>query len=273
MGRFEGTILAVFVLVVVVAAKAAVAGIGSTYDMSRMLSQPHPLAGQMGTRWDPVIPGAQPYVPTPAPVSGAAPQPVTKPAPVAGASVISSVQPSSGSSESMAKLTSKGGYGGWLSEIRVGALKHSAAISTNTPKETGIDANVEILFVSPDFLKVLWSPRPHIGASFNTSSSNTDQVYGGLTWEWIPIDWLFLDFSLGLSGHNGRLNNDGVEADAGRRREFGCRVLARESIELGFILGDRHSLSAVWDHISHAGFCDDENEGMDNAGIRYGYRF
>jgi hypothetical protein len=119
----------------------------------------------------------------------------------------------------------------------------------------------------------VWSPRPHLGASFNASDANTDQVYAGLTWEWMPFDSLFIDFSFGFAGHNGRLENDPGDTDTGRRREFGCSVLFRESLEVGYVFLRRHSLSVMWDHISHGGLCDDENEGMDNLGARYGYRF
>jgi hypothetical protein len=51
------------VLVLVLGVRGAAAG-NATYDMTRMLSQPHPLARQMGTRWRPALPGA----PSPPPV-------------------------------------------------------------------------------------------------------------------------------------------------------------------------------------------------------------
>ena len=54
--------------------------------------------------------------------------------------------------------------------------------------------------------------------------------------------------------------------------EFGCRLLFRESLELGWRFNQRHSISAMIDHISNGGLCD-ANDGMDNAGIRYGYKF
>ncbi len=165
------------------------------------------------------------------------------------------------------------GKWGWLSEIRLGVLKHSVPISTSTPKEKGIDGNVEVLFTSPGWLGWMWSPRPHIGASFNASSDDTDMAYSGLTWEWQPFGNFFIDASLGFAVHNGRLHVDGADEDSGRRREFGCKALFRESIEFGYRIKKRHSLSAIWDHVSHGGLCDDENEGMDNAGLRYGYKY
>ncbi len=119
-------------------------------------------------------------------------------------------------------------------------------------------------------MKYILSPRPHVGLSANVTE-DTDQIYTGLTWEWNPFSKFIIDFSFGFSLHNGHLHNDA--GDEGRFREFGCRVLFRESLELGYRFYDRHLVSVMWDHISHGGICDDENEGMDNLGMRYGYMF
>ena len=73
---------------------------------------------------------------------------------------------------------------------------------------------------------------------------HTDQVYAGLTWEWEPGASAFLDFSFGFSVHNGTLSNDNgsmgavAHLDETRSREFGCRVLFRESLE-GVGIGSR----------------------------------
>ncbi len=134
-----------------------------------------------------------------------------------------------------------------------------------------------MLFNSPDWLNILWSPRPHLGSSFNDREKDLEQFYGGITWEWEPIGPTFVDFSFGLSVHNGVNNTNDVngvpDPDAGRRREMGCKVLFRESLEFGFRFATRHGLSAIWDHISNGGLCSKENEGMDNLGVRYGYTF
>lgn len=161
--------------------------------------------------------------------------------------------------------------GGVVSEIRFGVLKHAVALN-HTAKETGTDANLEVLFSSPGWLGLVWSPRPTLGLTINGSGTNTDFLYGGLTWEWAPLDGLFIDLGLGFSVHDGMLDNSMIE---GRtrfdRREFGCRVLFRESLEFGYRFFGKHSLSAMWAHHSHGSLCSEENEGIDNAGIRYGY--
>ena len=49
-------------------------------------------------------------------------------------------------------------------------------------------------------------------------------------------------------------------------------ALFRESLELGYRLCDRHSLLVMGARHSHASLCHDEDEGIDNAGLRYGFR-
>ena len=239
-------------LLVCVEAKAA-----PLYDMDAFLSESHPFAS----------PSEPPYFPTPSAqqtVGGSVKvaQPTTSPLPT---------EPVVASSERKGKW-------GIVSEVRGGILKHALAFGHDA-KEKGIDGNIEVLFISPDMFEVIWSPRPHIGASFNASDDDTDQIYAGLTWEWKPVASMFVDFSFGFAVHNGNLSNDNgtmgavPNPDETRRREFGCEVLFRESLELGYRFNVTHSLSLIWDHVSHGGLCNSENEGMDNAGLRYGYRF
>lgn len=164
------------------------------------------------------------------------------------------------------------GKGSGLSEVRVGVLKHAVAFG-HTAKEGGIDGNVEALFVSPDWLAWAWSPRPHLGFTGNASKTNTDFLYAGLTWEWMFRDRLFIDLGLGISVHDGMLDNSMIEGKARfDRREFGCRALFREYLELGYRFLERHSLSLMWAHYSHGSLCNEENEGIDIAGLRYGLR-
>ena len=126
--------------------------------------------------------------------------------------------------------------------------------------------NFEVLFTSPSWLKWIWAPRPHVGLSVN-SSGDTSQAYLGLTWEWRFWRNWFFDFSLGGSVHDGKKTTNRVD-----RKELGCRVLFRESLDLGYIFAEKHSVSAFLDHISNANICD-ANEGLETVGIRYGYRF
>ena len=68
-----------------------------------------------------------------------------------------------------------------MSEVRVVGQKYAASMISNTIKETGIDGNFVVLFVSSVSKKYIWSPRLNIGGSINGSSNNTDFGHGGVT--------------------------------------------------------------------------------------------
>ena len=154
-----------------------------------------------------------------------------------------------------------------ISEVRLGILAHDHDLAPfSRSEENGIDGNFEILFRTPDCLEKYGSPRPHLGVSLNMSG-DTSQVYSGLTWEWnLTRNWFF-NFSLGASAHNGKTTTTKTD-----RKELGCRVLFRESMDIGYKFYDRHSVSAFFDHISNAKLCE-KNEGLETLGLRYGYRF
>lgn len=150
-------------------------------------------------------------------------------------------------------------------EIRLGALVHDEGPFSRN-EEDGFDINLEVLFPSPELLSVIWSPRPHLGVTVN-SNRNTSQAYFGLTWEWDFWKSWFAGFSFGGSVHDGE-----TETNKLGRKELGCRLLFRESVELGYRLNRNHGVSLFLDHISNAKLCT-KNEGLENFGLRYGYRF
>jgi lipid A 3-O-deacylase len=160
-------------------------------------------------------------------------------------------------------------------ELKYGGLAHDVPF-LGGHKEDGADVNLEFLFKSPDFLKIIWSPRPHIGADINTSH-NTNVVYAGLTWT-IPIvghlfgrqDGLFVDLSEGPSWNDGIIN---VKPQFGEtRKSLGSNILFRESFSLGYTISPKNDLSIFVDHVSNARLAD-RNEGITSAGLRIGYKF
>jgi len=153
----------------------------------------------------------------------------------------------------------------FLSEIRVGTLWHDEGLFSRR-KERGIDGNLEILFSAPHYFQKILSPRPHLGASIN-SAGDTNQVYIGLTWEGKLNEDVFTNFSFGGGYHDGYKVTDLLD-----RKSLGCRILFRESIDLGFRFDTTHSIMAHLDHISNAKLCS-TNEGLESVGIRYGYNF
>lgn len=152
-----------------------------------------------------------------------------------------------------------------ISEIRGGIYAHDISF-WSFHRENGADVNGELLFVSPKVLELLWSPRPHLGVTVNTAG-NTSHAYGGLTWEWsLPADF-FIDANLGLSVHNGKLDTDNS-----RRKSLGSPVLFRLGTALGYNITEKVNISVQFEHMSNA-YIANPNEGMDNVGLRLGYRF
>jgi lipid A 3-O-deacylase len=159
-----------------------------------------------------------------------------------------------------------------IDEIKLGGLAHDVTFG-GRHLESGADINLEMLFTPPDILRVLGSPRPHIGADINTSG-NTSDGYFGLTWGIMLIqslfgagDGVFANGSLGGAIHDGFIDT----APAGRKR-LGSRVLFRESAELGYQITPNASVSAMVDHISNANL-GTHNAGITSAGARFGFKF
>ena len=229
----------------------------SLYDRDRFLSESYPLAPQAAP------------APPPRPAAPPRSKPAPKPKPVAEKRKRRPLpELAAEPAPRRAPPPDEGrGAGGFLSEIRVGLLAHDQGpFSSN--KEDGLDVNLEFLFVSPDLLDAIWSPRPHIGFTGNTAG-DTSQAYLGLTWEWGFWRRAFAEFSFGGAVHDGELTTNMV----GRtKKELGCRILFRQSVAIGYKFAGPHSVMAHLDHMSNAGICD-ENEGLENVGIRYGYRF
>lgn len=157
------------------------------------------------------------------------------------------------------------GLAGILSEVRVGVLAHDIGVFDSS-REDGIDLNLAVYFVSPRLLDIVWSPRPHLGIAVNTAG-DTSQIYGGLAWDWRFWEPFFVEGTLALAVHDGKLNNRFSD-----RKALGCRVLFRESVSLGARILKRHSISLQFAHISNANLCG-HNTGLDTFGIQYGFRF
>lgn len=155
-----------------------------------------------------------------------------------------------------------------ISEVKLGVLAHDVHIFSSSRKEEGADFNGEILFNLPSnsFFSLIGSPRFHLGGSIN-SEGDTDQGYFGLTWDYLSDMGIFVEGSFGGAVHDGKLYS--YSAD---RKSLGSQILFRISGSLGYQFDNHHSLAVMIDHISNAGLAS-PNEGMDNVGIRYGFRF
>ncbi len=167
-----------------------------------------------------------------------------------------------------------------IDELKFGVLAHSVG-----GHEHGVDINGEVLFVSPvvpdalpglplrPLLFPVFSPRPDIGFEANTAGQ-TSQFYLGLTWTWVLARDLLragdgIDFSLGFGP---AFNNGEIRSPSPARNSLGSNVLFHTSGELGYRLNPRYEVSLFFDHSSNAGFAR-ENEGQNDAGVRFGITF
>ncbi len=155
--------------------------------------------------------------------------------------------------------------GGILSEVRLGVLDHDAGIIASD-REDGYDVNVELLFASPSALRLLLSPRPQLVIVIN-SKNKTNQLYAGLAWTFDIPKFGFIEATFGGTRHDGNTKNRETN-----RNNYGCKLLFRESLSLGFRFDPHQSVSIMLSHISNSGLCG-QNDGLDNLGIRYGDRF
>lgn len=273
---FSAAALVAAALSVCIPAKDSRAAGGQIYDMSGMLSQPHPFA-RPGDLHSPAT--------APAP-AGNAPLPGSQ----YRISTIPSappVLPATGYGPADPPQTARAGLDadrdkGWIyipdppkdskplfgiiSEARLGVLDHASSILGNG-REDGILISPEVLFTSPDFMRYIGSPMPTLGFQINTDERNF--MYGGLTWRIGFLKYFHLNLGFGMGVHDGDLGDEERANDL----KLGCRWLFHEVAALGVTLAERHVIEVQVDHYSHAHLCSRHNSGTESIGLVYGYRF
>ena len=162
-----------------------------------------------------------------------------------------------------------------VDEVKIGALAHDVGFLGHHV-ESGADVNLEFLFTPPDLLRIIGSPRPHIGADVNTAGATSDG-YFGLTWGIMLIqnlfgygDGIFANGSLGGAIHDGTPLSGAIQPPG--HKLLGSRILFRESAELGYQINPAFNISAILDHMSNANLAP-RNAGITSAGARFGFKF
>ena len=161
---------------------------------------------------------------------------------------------------------------GIVDEAKLGVLAHDVGIFGDNI-EGGADIVGEVLFTSPEFFRIIGSPRPTLGASVNTAGK-TDYAYFDFTWTatlWQPVleskGGLYIGGFLGGAVHDGRLNST-VDGD----KALGTRALYHLGAELGYQVTPVISVEAYFAHLSNAGAAS-HNGGLNNIGLRTGLNF
>jgi len=167
--------------------------------------------------------------------------------------------------------TAKGFMG--IYEVKQGILAHDRGWFGKNREGFGPDYNFELMFKSPNILKKIWSPKPIIGLT-QTSTGGSSLYYGGITWDAnITKNW-FVTGTTGIAYTNGlKKLPQGQVATGDKKIQFGSQWLHRGAIELGWNFYGNDTISLLFSHVSHGSMLSDKNHGMDEFGIRYGYRF
>lgn len=151
-----------------------------------------------------------------------------------------------------------------VDSIIVGALDHNI----QSDDADGVDANVELRFNLPIGLPEGLEVLPTIGGTVSFDDDGASFGYAGATLHYQHSSGFFAEGFLGFAGHTADTPVDANEVD------LGCDVLFREAGEIGYAW-QQHRIGAVIAHYSHGGILcnEDENDGLTQVGVRYGYRF
>ncbi len=154
-----------------------------------------------------------------------------------------------------------------FAEVKIGVLGHDVPDlwSGFRREDEAADLNIEAL-LSPSVQFLCGVIRPAIGATINTGGQ-TSHAYIDARWQYETPTGIFFGVGVGGTVHNGEL--DPSDPD---RKALGSRLLFHIPVEIGYRFDDHSSFSVYFEHMSNA-YTQDFNEGMDDIGIRYGYRF
>ena len=158
-----------------------------------------------------------------------------------------------------------------VDEVLFGGFQHDTNFLASQ-REHGADVNLEVRFVSPDFLKFVWSPRLFIGGLVNTEGS-TSQGYFGFGWDMTlsralfrPDDSIFFRLDLG-----GSVNDEKTINGDRTHKALGSHILFRESVDFGYHWTPTWSTMISFNHISNASLAK-HNQGMNDLGLRFGFK-
>lgn len=135
-------------------------------------------------------------------------------------------------------------------------------------KPAGGSDNLEIALSSPNsgIFHFLFSPRPQFGVGFD-QATGANRGYAGFTWNLFDSRTVFGNLGLAGSYDPGpTAPNDPL------RRPLGPPLTFHGALELGYHLGDQHSLSLRLDE-GRAPELRLNAESSDNLRLRYGLKF
>ena len=158
---------------------------------------------------------------------------------------------------------------GLIRELKGGILAHDVPNlwSGFRTENDAVAINVEAL-LTPSLPFLGGTLRPAIGASIATEGG-TSNVYLDARWEFETASRIFFSIGLGGTVHNGETKLLAANQTA---KALGSHLLFHIPVEIGYRFDRHNSISIYFEHMSN-GYTQDQNEGLDRLGIRYGYRF
>jgi PilZ domain len=132
------------------------------------------------------------------------------------------------------------------------------------PGPAGSDLQISLSSPGSGVVNFLFSPRSLYGMQTD-SSTGTSRSYAGLSWNLFSSGGFFSNLSIA-----GSVTRPGPEELY--RRYLGPTVGFHQQFELGYQLGDGHSLTLSLDHETSPDPFSDHSE-LDNLRLRYGLKF
>lgn len=155
---------------------------------------------------------------------------------------------------------------GILSEIDGGVLAHDVpGLISGTHLEHGVTFNGQAI-LAPSLALLGGSIHPDFGASV-TTAGGTSYAYADAEYRIVTPFGLYFGLGLGAAVHDGYL-----DPTSPVHKALGSRVLFHIPAEAGIQFAGHYSVAIYFEHVSNAWLARD-NEGLDNLGLRFGYRF
>lgn len=163
-----------------------------------------------------------------------------------------------------------------VSEVRAGAYITGLELPYFMPYDDQVQfvsldtIDGEILFNSLDTGVFAWigAPRPHLGATISTIGRESF-VHAGLTWQWDLFDSpFFAEIAFGFE-----INNGAISGAVRPLRNLGSNITFYQGFGLGAKLTDNVRVLAQVYHASHQYFAGETNDGLNGAGLKFGYAF
>ncbi|WP_421788070.1 hypothetical protein [Hyphobacterium sp.] len=162
-------------------------------------------------------------------------------------------------------------------EFRLGVTAHDLSDHV----EDGPNITVGLVGPEIESLSFLLTPRPYLYGSFNTNGL-TNFGGAGLEWDFPITESVSFQPAFGLSYNDGvtDIDRNAPPSDPNRirlattRSLMGEHILFHTTLALNLELSPSMTVAAYYEHISHGQILGSgRNQALDNAGIRFGYRF